>query len=76
MLPFALSNYVYGLSRCSFTDFIFATGLGFTPGTIGVVYAATAAKDAMSESSQPWYVGDLDREVDRLTPRFTLLVYL
>ncbi|CAL1165644.1 unnamed protein product [Cladocopium goreaui] len=48
---------VYGLSSCGFGDFLLATALGFAPGTIGLVYAATAARDVMSDGgSQPWYV--------------------
>jgi len=57
LLPFAISNYLYGLSSVAFSDFLFATIIGFTPGTCGVVYLATAARDVMNEGvSEPWYV--------------------
>ena len=39
LLPFALSNYLYGLTSVKFYEFITATFLGFSPGTFGIVYA-------------------------------------
>lgn len=57
LLPFALSNYVFGLSNCSLVDFVLATALGFAPGTCAFVYLATTARSVVSEgASEPWYV--------------------
>jgi len=60
LLPFALSNYLYGLSNVNFLDFIVATALGFAPGTCAYVYFATTARSVLSDSggssAQPWYV--------------------
>lgn len=57
LLPFALSNYVYGLSNVNFVDFAVATALGFAPGTCAFVYLATTARSVMNEgASEPWYV--------------------
>mmetsp|Transcript_21592 Transcript_21592/g.48803 ORF Transcript_21592/g.48803 Transcript_21592/m.48803 type:complete len:318 (+) Transcript_21592:325-1278(+) len=61
LLPFALSNYLYGLTSVEFWPYLGATLLGFTPGTFAYVYAGEAAK-AISTSSDlpgnetlPWY---------------------
>lgn len=57
LLPFALSNYAYGLSRVGFLDFFLATVLGCAPGTIAFVYFATAARSLGSDDAgAPWYV--------------------
>mmetsp|Transcript_106548 Transcript_106548/g.270592 ORF Transcript_106548/g.270592 Transcript_106548/m.270592 type:complete len:323 (+) Transcript_106548:81-1049(+) len=58
LLPFALSNYAYGLTQVGFFDFILATALGCAPGTTAFVYFATVARDAGSDDGPgtPWYV--------------------
>lgn len=56
LLPFALSNYVYGLSSVGFIEFITATALGFAPGTCAYVYFATTARDAAAGGlGGEWY---------------------
>jgi uncharacterized membrane protein YdjX (TVP38/TMEM64 family) len=56
-LPFALSNYLYGITSIDFLSFIAGTFLGFAPGTFGLVYAGTAGKDLLSAAGEnlPWY---------------------
>ena len=57
IFPFALSNYMYGLTAVEFWPYVFATCIGFTPGTIAYVYSGTVGK-AISESNVmdfPWY---------------------
>merc|ERR1712146_88429 len=57
IFPFALSNYMYGLTAVEFWPYVFATCIGFTPGTIAYVYSGTVGK-AISESNGtnfPWY---------------------
>jgi uncharacterized membrane protein YdjX (TVP38/TMEM64 family) len=44
LLPFALSNYLYGLTSVDFWSFVSATFLGFSPGTLAIVYAGSAGK--------------------------------
>lgn len=57
LLPFAISNYVFGLSSVGFFDFLVGTALGFAPGTIGYVYMASTARDLVGgETTQPWYI--------------------
>lgn len=56
LLPFALSNYAYGLSNVGFFDFFFATLFGVSPGTCAAVYLASAARAAGSGEGSPWYV--------------------
>jgi uncharacterized membrane protein YdjX (TVP38/TMEM64 family) len=57
LLPFALSNYLYGITSVDFASFFAATFLGFAPGTMGIVYAGSAGKAFFSEGgSLPWYV--------------------
>ena len=56
LLPFALSNYLYGITSVEFWQFICGTCLGFSPGTFGIVYAGTAGRDLLSESNGfSWY---------------------
>jgi len=57
LLPFAISNYLFGLSNVAFAEFVAATAIGFAPGTCACVYLATTARGMMSEgASEPWYV--------------------
>jgi len=59
LLPFALSNYLYGLTAVELFPYLAGTFLGFAPGTLAYVYTGDAAK-ALSESggvgdALPWY---------------------
>lgn len=56
LLPFALSNYLYGITSVDYVEFMVATFLGFSPGTFGIVYAGTVGKNLFSGIGQlPWY---------------------
>lgn len=60
ILPFALSNYAFGLSNVSFFDFIGATFVGCCPGTLAYIYLTGVARTAISGEDvlgqQPWYI--------------------
>lgn len=57
IFPFALSNYLYGVTSVRFWPFFFGTMVGFTPGTIAYVYTGEIGKALTLESanSEPWY---------------------
>lgn len=59
LLPFSLSNYLYGITSVDIRSFGIGTLLGFAPGTFGIVYAGSAGKaifDPESGINAPWYV--------------------
>lgn len=57
LLPFALSNYFYGVTAVDFWSYFAASLIGFIPGTVGIVYAGSAGKSILMEGSShlPWY---------------------
>ena len=59
LLPFALSNYLYGLTSVDFYEYLGATALGFAPGTLAYVYSGDAMKvlsaDDAGQGALPWY---------------------
>lgn len=58
LLPFSLSNYLYGITSVDLRSFSIGTLLGFAPGTFGIVYAGSAGKaifDPESGINAPWY---------------------
>jgi uncharacterized membrane protein YdjX (TVP38/TMEM64 family) len=57
LLPFALSNYLYGVTSVDFGSYIVGTFFGFAPGTLGVVYAGSVGKALTTDGvlALPWY---------------------
>lgn len=56
LFPFALSNYLYGLTSVPFFDYFWGTLIGFAPGTAAYVYTGTMGKALIGgDSSLPWY---------------------
>ena len=49
--PFAIANYLYGLTSVSFLSYLAATWVGYIPGTFGLVYAGSAGKSLFSDTS-------------------------
>jgi uncharacterized membrane protein YdjX (TVP38/TMEM64 family) len=55
LVPFNLSNYLYGLTAVEFGPYVFASWLGMLPGTALYVYLGVAGKAAASrEGRTPW----------------------
>ena len=48
--PFAIANYLYGLTSVSFPSYLAATWIGYVPGTFGLVYAGTAGRGLFSDT--------------------------
>jgi len=42
--PFAIANYLYGLTSVDFASYLAATFMGYIPGTLGMVYAGYTSK--------------------------------
>eukprot|EP00638_Chattonella_subsalsa_P009657 CAMPEP_0117756832 /NCGR_PEP_ID=MMETSP0947-20121206/14339_1 /TAXON_ID=44440 /ORGANISM="Chattonella subsalsa, Strain CCMP2191" /LENGTH=336 /DNA_ID=CAMNT_0005576547 /DNA_START=180 /DNA_END=1190 /DNA_ORIENTATION=+ len=63
VFPFALSNYLYGLTSVGFWPYLIGTAVGFLPGTIAYVYTGEIGKtltDGASSGLPPIaYVGIL-----------------
>ena len=60
IFPFALSNYLYGLTAVDFWPYLAATLLGFAPGTALYVYGGEVANIVQSSGGDgsapfPWY---------------------
>merc|ERR1712070_458384 len=56
LFPFALSNYLYGLTSVPFWDYFWRTLIGFAPGTTAYVYTGTMGKALIGgDSTLPWY---------------------
>lgn len=58
IFPFALSNYLYGVTSIKFWPYLFGTMLGFTPGTIAYVFTGEIGKSLTLDAAtaEPWYV--------------------
>jgi uncharacterized membrane protein YdjX (TVP38/TMEM64 family) len=57
IIPFSISNYLYGASSINFPAYFWGTFLGFIPGTIGYVYSGMVGQELLSgHGTQPWYV--------------------
>lgn len=59
LLPFALSNYLYGMTKVNFFEYLAGTALGFAPGSIGFVMSGQVGRSLMGEEASgggvPWY---------------------
>jgi uncharacterized membrane protein YdjX (TVP38/TMEM64 family) len=51
VIPFNLSNYLYGLTGVKFWPYVLASWLGMMPGTLLYVYIGTAGKAAVSAAA-------------------------
>jgi uncharacterized membrane protein YdjX (TVP38/TMEM64 family) len=51
VIPFNLSNYLYGLTAVSFWPYVFASWIGMMPGTLLYVYIGTAGKAAVAAAA-------------------------
>ena len=55
LLPFNLSNYLYGVTKIRFWPYVAASWAGMLPGTFLYVYIGAAGKEASSSSGAgPW----------------------
>ncbi|CAM9343231.1 unnamed protein product [Phaeothamnion confervicola] len=57
IFPFALSNYLYGLTAVDFWPYLFGTMLGFLPGTLCYVYTGEVGQALLGggDGGFPWW---------------------
>jgi len=56
LLPFSLSNYLYGITSVNFWEYVGGTVLGMLPGTIAYVYGGNAGREISGHSGSPnWF---------------------
>lgn len=59
LLPFALSNYLYGMTKVNLLEYLAGTAIGFAPGSLGFVMTGQVGRDLMdseaNSSGLPWY---------------------
>eukprot|EP00587_Corethron_hystrix_P009093 CAMPEP_0113311630 /NCGR_PEP_ID=MMETSP0010_2-20120614/8787_1 /TAXON_ID=216773 ORGANISM="Corethron hystrix, Strain 308" /NCGR_SAMPLE_ID=MMETSP0010_2 /ASSEMBLY_ACC=CAM_ASM_000155 /LENGTH=296 /DNA_ID=CAMNT_0000167301 /DNA_START=197 /DNA_END=1087 /DNA_ORIENTATION=- /assembly_acc=CAM_ASM_000155 len=58
IFPFALSNYLYGVTSVRFWPYFWGTMLGFAPGTLAYVYTGEFGKALTMDAGMaaPWYI--------------------
>ena len=60
LLPFALSNYLYGMTKVNFWEYLAGTAIGFAPGSLGFVMTGQVGRELLDvetsgSSGMPWY---------------------
>ena len=45
LLPFALSNYLYGMTKVNLLEYLAGTAIGFAPGSLGFVMTGQVGRD-------------------------------
>ncbi|KAJ1471680.1 snare associated Golgi protein-domain-containing protein, partial [Baffinella frigidus] len=51
LLPFALSNYLYGMTKVKFGEYIGGTLIGFAPGSLAFVLSGKLGRELLDVSS-------------------------
>jgi len=54
LLPFNLSNYLYGVTKIAFWPYLAASWVGMLPGTFLYVYLGAVGKGASEKNAGPW----------------------
>ena len=54
LLPFNLSNYLYGVTKIGFWPYVAASWAGMIPGTFLYVYIGTLGKEATTGNAGAW----------------------
>ena len=60
LLPFAISNYIYGMTKVNFVEYLGGTVIGFAPGTLAFVLTGQVGRELSGQTGggqegMPWY---------------------